>query len=76
MVPLDSTLGRAYLKYCVWFWALHFKKDLDKLEQVQRKVVRAIRGLKLSHRERWKDLRMFSLEKRKLRGHMIAFSNT
>ena len=56
----------------VQLWSLQNKKDMDLLEQVQINAMRMIRELEhLSMLPRLRELGLFSLDKRRLRGDLI-----
>ena len=44
ILPLYLAFVRLQLKYCIQFWAPQFRTDVEKLERVQRRATRMIRG--------------------------------
>ena len=69
MVRLYKSLVRPRLEYCIQVWSPYLRKDIDKLERVQRRATKLIEGYRnFSYEDRLRKTGLMSLEKRRVRG--------
>jgi len=73
IVPCYTILVRPPLESCVQFWVPQYKEETKLLECVRKSTVDMVKGLKGKTSEVWlRSLGLFSLERRRLRGDLIA----
>ena len=72
-LPLCAALVRPHLECCVQFFAPQYETDMVILEQVQSRVTDMTKQLEqFSYKERLRELRLFSLEKRRGMKNLVA----
>ena len=71
-LSLYKTLVRPLLEYCVHAWSPHLKRDINLLENVQRRATRIVRVIRdKEYEDRLAFLELPKLEDRRKRGDMI-----
>ena len=69
IIPLNKTIVRPHLEYCIQAWRPYRKKDIDMLERLQRRATKMIQKLRnISYEMRLKECGLTTLETRRLRG--------
>lgn len=70
-IKLYKQYVRPHLEYCIQAWSPWLQQDIDILENVQRRAVKAVSGLSGSYEQRLSSLDLLSLQHRRQRGDMI-----
>ena len=72
IVPLYKVIVRPHLEYCIQTWRPYRKKDIDKLERIQRRATKMIPELRdFSYESRLLQCGLTTLETRRVRGDQI-----
>ena len=72
IVPLYKAIVRPHLEYYIQAWRPYRKKDIDKLERIQRRATKMISELRdLSYESRFLQCGLTTLETGRLRGDQI-----
>ena len=72
IIQLYKAIVRPHLKYCIQAWRPYQKKDIEKIERIQRRATKLIPELKhLSYERRLLECRLTTLETRRLRVDLI-----
>ena len=70
--PLYKSLVRPHLKHAVQFWSPYLRRDIYKIEMIQRRATTMIPEIRNhSYHQRIQDVDLISLVQRRLRGQLI-----
>ena len=71
ILPLYKSLVRPHLEHAVQFWSPNLKRDIDKIEKIQRRPTKMIPEIRNhSYHQRIQDFNLISLVQRRLRGQL------
>ena len=70
-IHLYRTYVRCHLEYAVTTWSPWTEQDRNVLEDVQRRAIRQVRGIKGSYEEKLKQVGLTTLVERRERGDML-----
>lgn len=71
-MTLYNTYIRPHMEYCIQVWSPWLVKDIDCLEKIQRRATKLVQSIsKLKYPDRLRELGLYSLEQRRLRGDLI-----
>ena len=87
MMTLYKSLVRPILEYASVLWSPTAKGDIQRIEEIQRSYIRKIRGVSKNYHEALKELKLYSLQRRRerytliqvwkmLEGHTANLNNT
>ena len=72
ILPLYKFLVRPHLEHAVQFWSPHLRRNIEKIEKIQRRATKMIpKTSNRSYHQRIQDLDLISLIQRRLRGQLI-----
>ena len=72
IIPLYKSFVRPHLGHAVQFWSPNLRRDIDKIENIQRRVTKMIPEIRNhSYHQRIQDRDLISRAQRKLRGQLI-----
>ena len=72
ILPLYKSLVRPHLEHAVQFWSPHLRRDIDKMERIQRRATKMIPEIRNhSYHQRIQELDLISLVQRRLRRQLI-----
>ena len=64
---------RPHPEYCIQVWSPQHKKDVELLEQIQRRVTNMVKRLEhLFYEKKLRELGLFSLKKKSFQGDPLA----
>ena len=72
ILPLNKSIVRPHLEYCVQAWCSYFKKYTELLEKVQHRATKMMTDLReKTYKDRLRAWHLMTLETRSIRGDLI-----